>query len=789
MRHDIRQRSLWGIVALMLAASTVALVAGSSPAGAQTAPSFTFTGGGFGHGVGMSQYGAKGRAEAGQSAAEILGAYYPGTQLTGVGVTGVRVQITNSPGGIGIEVIGTGSVTVNGSQTFSTGQSFTLAAGSYADLNGTVVRLPSLGNRYKDGRLTVTPSGDVVATLEMQQYLNGLAEVPSSWPSESLKAQAIAGRTYALRKVQSPRSADYDLVSSTVDQVYAGYEKEAGASGSRWVDAVASTNGQIVTHNGAPAETNYSSSNGGWTERAAYVFQVDRPYLQVGADFYEERSGNPNFRWTRTYSGAELAQYLRTFRGVDLGTITGVDFGGNVGGSGRIDRATVRLTGTGTYTMTGNEFRQMINTSNPTLNRQLLSTLLFFKPMGSFDAVSAAPDGIRVQGWAAIQGLSQGGLVHVYVNGSFAGYGVGELPRPDVAQVVPGIGPSSGYNFVVPAGAASNTVCAYAVTASGNANLFLGCRAIDVATDPFGSLDVVARTPDGLRVAGWSLDPNSSQPTAVHVYVNGQFGGAVEASGERLDIAAAFEGYGARHGFDLTVAPAGTVNNVCAYAINAGPGNNRLIGCRTITTAVDPFGSIDVANGTLDGVDIAGWAIDPDTRDPIKVHVYVDGTFAGVLDATGERPDIGAAFGGYGSGHGYAGSVAASPGRHQVCTYGINVQSGSNSALGCRTVTVPGDPFGSVDVIAVGGGGIQVAGWAIDPNTADPIDVHVYVGAAGNFLRADGARPDIAAAIPGAGPNHGFAATVPGAAGAQVCAYAINVGPGTNVQLGCRVAR
>ena len=102
---------------------------------------------------------------------------------------------------------------------------------------------------------------------------------------------------------------------------------------------------------------------------------------------------------------------------------------------------------------------------------------------------------------------------------------------------------------------------------------------------------------------------------------------------------------------------------------------------------------------------------------------------------------------------------------------------------------MPGDPVGSLDVVAIAGGGIQVGGWALDPNSADPIDVHVYVGAAGTPITADVPRPDVAAAVPGAGPNHGFAATLAGGSGARVCAYAINVGKGANTALGCRTAR
>ena len=101
-----------------------------------------------------------------------------------------------------------------------------------------------------------------------------------------------------------------------------------------------------------------------------------------------------------------------------------------------------------------------------------------------------------------------------------------------------------------------------------------------------------------------------------------------------------------------------------------------------------PIGYLDVATGVPGGVSVAGWAIDPDTTAPIAVHVYVDS--AGVaLTADGSRPDVGAAFPGYGSAHGYSSAVAASPGSHRVCAYGINVGPGGNSLLGCRTTVVP----------------------------------------------------------------------------------------------------
>lgn len=105
------------------------------------------------------------------------------------------------------------------------------------------------------------------------------------------------------------------------------------------------------------------------------------------------------------------------------------------------------------------------------------------------------------------------------------------------------------------------------------------------------------------------------------------------------------------------------------------------------------------------------------------------------------------------------------------------------------------NPEGAVDsaaaTVTASGGGVRVAGWAWDedvPTTS--VDVHVYVDGRGAAVtRADGSRPDVAAARPGAGPHHGYDVTVPTAPGPRhVCVYAVNA-PGTsgdNVALGCR---
>jgi hypothetical protein len=203
--------------------------------------------------------------------------------------------------------------------------------------------------------------------------------------------------------------------------------------------------------------------------------------------------------------------------------------------------------------------------------------------------------------------------------------------------------------------------------------------------------------------------------------------------------------------------------------------------------AGSPFGSADVISAGVGSVNVAGWAIDPETASPIPVHVYVD-SVGTALTANGSRPDVDAAFG-YGTDHGYSATIPTSGGNHTVCVYAINTGAGSNVGLGCRTVTVPtGPPVGSFDLATAGPGTVSVGGWAIDPDTASPIAVHVYVDSAGTALTAGGFRSDIAAFFGPFGGNHAFNGVLPASAGTHtVCAYGINTGPGANVLLGCKV--
>ena len=99
-----------------------------------------------------------------------------------------------------------------------------------------------------------------------------------------------------------------------------------------------------------------------------------------------------------------------------------------------------------------------------------------------------------------------------------------------------------------------------------------------------------------------------------------------------------------------------------------------------------PTGFLDSVKTTATSVTVKGWALDPDTTDPIAVHMYVDGTGQAFV-AGPARPDIAAVFG-MGDRHGFTTTMSAPPGSHSVCLYAINTPAGANATLGCRTVTV-----------------------------------------------------------------------------------------------------
>jgi hypothetical protein len=203
-----------------------------------------------------------------------------------------------------------------------------------------------------------------------------------------------------------------------------------------------------------------------------------------------------------------------------------------------------------------------------------------------------------------------------------------------------------------------------------------------------------------------------------------------------------------------------------------------------------PRGNWEVLSASGSTVRVAGWALDPDApRSSVAVHVYVDGRAAAVTANT-SRPDVGAAFPGAGSAHGFSHSRTVSPGVHSVCVYAIDVgNSARNTRLGCRSIAVRvALPKANWEVLSASGSTVRVAGWALDPDAPTaPVRVHVYVDGRGTALTANASRPDVGAAFPGAGNAHGWSWSTSLRRGAHtVCVYAIDLDQPRNTPLGCR---
>jgi SpoIID/LytB domain protein len=201
------------------------------------------------------------------------------------------------------------------------------AASAVAALGTATCIANACSSRYKYGTLEITSGAYddaivdlvVVNTLRLSdEYLYGLGEVPSSWTEAAMQAQAIAGRSYAVKKTATRSGCNCQIYSSTLDQAFVGYSKEIATSGNRWVQAVNATivdanNAYIVTKDGLPISTFYSSSTGGKSQPSAEVWGSAFSYLVSVDDRWSQdpRVTNPNSAWTDSIDQASLVTALR----------------------------------------------------------------------------------------------------------------------------------------------------------------------------------------------------------------------------------------------------------------------------------------------------------------------------------------------------------------------------------------------------------------------------------------------------------------------------------------------
>ncbi len=399
--------------------------------------SIRFYGRGSGHGVGLSQWGARGRALAGQMSSDILAAYFSSTSVGAISpLHAVRVLLLSSFSAAAskpLKIHGrSGAWTIDGvTGTFPSNAALTAwrtsavvsgvtkvtwhlhvvasdgttvlydgaAAGSSAVIRPadptSLLQLDSKGSTYTmyRGRLTLlfhTSYVNVVNTVGIDDYLKGVvpAEMPASWPTEALKAQAIVARSWTAKHLRSATTSSYDVYDDSRSQVYRGVRGENAAV----TALIASQPGAVLFYGTGIVNAFYSSAAGGWTENnedafvpaSGVISSTPLPYLRghddraPGGTAYDAAA--PGFTWhTAALTHAQLNAILGADSRTSVGTVTKLDLT-HRGVSGRLYCVIIYGT-TGTKRVSGDVFRAVFNAHRPAGTAAMLSNLFNAGPL------------------------------------------------------------------------------------------------------------------------------------------------------------------------------------------------------------------------------------------------------------------------------------------------------------------------------------------------------------------------------------------------------------------------
>ena len=392
-----------------------------------------FFGRGYGHGVGMSQHGARGRALAGQDAATILAHYYEGTTLGSIDLASqIRVRVLwkwKATATAPLVIYGRGSTwSIDGfEEIFPADASLQLVPTKLPGRPATwqvqvraedgnilldrnkpadlVVRRetsrgrlqlaskPTSYDRYRGALRVITAKVKrkvkVVNEVELENYLRGVipVEMPSTWPTEALLAQSIAARSYAARRLR-PGGSYFDVVDTSASQVYRGGKAERDATDA----TIASTAGVVLKSGSSIANTFFHSTGGGATEDNENVFTSSTGKLVAGPVSYLRGSLDrapdgsaydaeaPYATWkTRRYSIAQLSAWMAADPRTKVGTLTALNLG-NRGVSGRLISVTL-IGSSGKKVVSGEVFRSVFNAGRPSADPMLRSTLFDLAPI------------------------------------------------------------------------------------------------------------------------------------------------------------------------------------------------------------------------------------------------------------------------------------------------------------------------------------------------------------------------------------------------------------------------
>jgi stage II sporulation protein D len=298
-------------LALALGAGALALPAQADAGG------WVIHGRGFGHGVGMSAYGAYGLARHGRQYGPILRRYYRHTDLghvhgrrvkvlIGSGLGSVRFSKANAACGVHLrsrrayEFVASGSGVALASKAGGTIKS----CGPAGAASGGPIHV--LGQGTYRGRIVAHSGGALVNRVKLEGYVEGVVpnEFPASWPQPALRTEAVAARTFAI--ANEGAHGTFDVYDDTRSQVYGGKGTETAPSDR----AVHASGGKVVTYRGQPITAYYSSTSGGHTEdiQFAFIGATPEPYLQGVKDPFDGIS--PYHKWKRTLSAGSMASEL-----------------------------------------------------------------------------------------------------------------------------------------------------------------------------------------------------------------------------------------------------------------------------------------------------------------------------------------------------------------------------------------------------------------------------------------------------------------------------------------------
>jgi len=390
----------------------------------------TFYGRGYGHGVGLSQSGAEGRATAGQSAMTILAHYYKGTTLSTTPNAQIRVLVLSSwpatatnplrlygrggtwtfdgiakvfPADAHVRLIPavSGTVTtwtlvvdaVNGTNLYKAATSGNLRM--RPSTSATTLQLfskPTTYARYRGVLRIIVAAGakvSVVNEVPLETYLRGVlpSEMSPSAPTEALKAQAIASRSYAVYRLH-PTTGTYDIYDDTRSQVYRGVLAEKTAS----TAAVTGTAGQVLRYGTAIANTFYHSTGGGatesnqnvWVSSTGAITSTPVPYLQGSPDRAPDGSSYDAAAtyatWhTATYTVAQVQAFFAADARTNVGSVVALDLTRR--GVARLISVTLIGANGTTKTVSADVFDAVFNAHRPAVDSPIRSTLFDLAPI------------------------------------------------------------------------------------------------------------------------------------------------------------------------------------------------------------------------------------------------------------------------------------------------------------------------------------------------------------------------------------------------------------------------